>query len=95
MDERRRFDRNPSSIRVEITNPTFGVVIGFARDISDGGASVLLESDMKPPLGTLVQVKFKKVTGQVNSNPVKMKVVYHHRNIVGLMFITEDKDIIG
>jgi len=86
VDERRHFQRKPTSIRVEITNPAFGTIIGFARDISDGGASVLIEGDVRPPIGTKVQVKFKKVVGRINSEPTPMKVMYHHRNLLGLMF---------
>lgn len=86
MDERRNFLRNPTSIRVEISNPAFGTIIGFARDISDGGASVLVEGDVRPPIGTAVKVLFKKVVGSINSEPTNMKVVYLHRNVLGLMF---------
>ncbi len=86
MDERRRFERRPTSIRVEITHPTFGVMVGYAKDISDGGASVLLDVDVKPPIGTVVNVVFRKVSGAVNEAPVPMKVMHHHRNLIGLMF---------
>ncbi|GAB2190724.1 PilZ domain-containing protein [Sessilibacter sp. MAH2] len=86
MDERRRFERRPTSIRVELTHPTFGTMVGYAKDISDGGASVMLDVDVKPPVGTEVSVVFRKVSGVVNDNPVKMKVMHQQRNIVGLMF---------
>ncbi|NIB42038.1 PilZ domain-containing protein [Pseudomaricurvus alkylphenolicus] len=86
MDERRRFERRPTSIRVEITHPAFGAIIGFARDISDGGASVLIEHYQVPPVGTVVDVCFKKVVGPINDEPVKMTIMHHHRNVAGLMF---------
>jgi hypothetical protein len=86
VNERRNCLRNPSSIRVEISNPAFGTIIGFARDISDGGASVLVDGDTRPPIGTAVKVRFKKVVGSINSEPTNMKVVHIHRNILGLMF---------
>jgi len=86
VDERRRFQRKPTSIRVEISHPAFGTVIGFARDVSDGGASVLVENQSLPPVGTVVQVKFKKVGGSINAEPVQMRVMHQHRNVVGLMF---------
>lgn len=88
MDDRRRFDRKPSSIRVEITHPAFGTIVGFARDVSDGGASVLIENYQVPPVGTIVDVRFKKVVGAINEEPVKMQIRYHHRNMAGLMFTT-------
>lgn len=91
LDERRRFDRRPTSIRVEITNPSFGTIIGFARDISDGGASVLIENAPLPPIGTQVTVRFRKVMGAINEEPVNMLVRYHSRNVVGLMFAPSSK----
>lgn len=86
VDERRLFERKSSSIRVEMTHPAFGMIVGFAKDISDGGASVLVENYAIPPVGTLVDVRFKKVGGAINEEPVSMQVMYLHRNILGLMF---------
>lgn len=86
MDERRRFERRPTSIRVEMTHSAFGTIVGFARDISDGGASVLIENYQVPPIGTVVDVRFKKVVGAINEEPVKMQIRHMNRNVVGLMF---------
>ncbi|WP_341771092.1 PilZ domain-containing protein [Pseudomaricurvus hydrocarbonicus] len=90
VDERRQFERKPTSIRVEMTHPAFGTIIGFARDISDGGASVLIENYQVPPVGTIVEVRFKKMVGPINAEPVKMQIVHHHRNTAGLMFIPDN-----
>lgn len=87
--ERRRFERKPTSIRVEMTNPSFGTIVGFARDISDGGASVLIENYQIPPVGTIVEVKFKRMVGAINNDPVKMQIVHQHRKLVGLMFVPD------
>jgi c-di-GMP-binding flagellar brake protein YcgR len=86
MDERRRFERRPTSIRVEISHTAFGKIIGYTQDISDGGASVRLESEMRPPKGTEVEVVFKKVSGVINEEPAKMTIVHQHRSVIGLMF---------
>jgi len=86
VDERRRFERTPTSIRVEMTHPSIGMIVGFARDISDGGASVLIENSPNPPVGTVLDVKFKKIMGAINDEPVPMKVMHQQRNVVGLMF---------
>jgi hypothetical protein len=86
IDDRRRFERRAASIRVEITHPSIGTMIGFTQDISDGGASVKLESQIIPPVGTKVDVRFIKVAGAVNQEPVKMTVMYQHRATIGLMF---------
>lgn len=87
MNERRIFERTTTSIRVEMTHPSFGTIVGFARDISDGGAQVLIENQVCPPVGTEVLVKFKKAVGAINADPVRMKVVHQLRNTIGLMFV--------
>ncbi|WP_045860656.1 PilZ domain-containing protein [Teredinibacter purpureus] len=86
MDERRKYERTATSIRVEIIHPAFGSIIGFARDISDGGAQVSVENHPTPPVGTIVSVKFRKVIGPINDEPVTMKVMHATRNTIGLMF---------
>ncbi len=87
MIERRLFERTTTSVRVEMTNPSFGTIVGFAKDISDGGAQVQIENQICPPLGTEVMVRFKKSIGPINNEPVKMKVMHQFRNTVGLMFV--------
>ena len=87
MEERRRFARTSAVIRVELTNPAFGTLIGSTRDISDGGAQVIIDNELVPPVGTEVQVLFKKVVGPVNAEPVAMKVMHTQKNVVGLMFL--------
>lgn len=89
MEERRRYERKASAFRVEISHPSFGTIIGFTMDISDGGAQVSIENHPTPPVGTIVNVVFKKVVGPVNAQPVPMKVMHSHRNIVGLMFVAK------
>lgn len=90
-DERRKFDRKPASIRVEMTHPAFGTIVGFAWDVSDGGASVLIENHQIPPVGTVVDVRFKKMVGPINDEPVKMQIMHHHRKTAGLMFVPDSR----
>ncbi len=85
-DDRRRTERKSSFIRVEITHPSIGTIIGSTQDISDGGASVKIENHPLPPLGTSVKVRFIKLSGAINKEPVDMNVVHHMRNTIGLMF---------
>jgi len=86
LDERRRFERKSTTIRVEITHPAFGTIIGFTQDISDGGASVVIDNQPNPPVGTVVKVMFKRMVGTINEEPVEMRVMHQHKNVVGLMF---------
>lgn len=87
MHERRRYERTPTAVRVEMHHPAFGTIVGFAKDISDGGAQVTIENHPTPPVGTTVQVRFKRVVDRINEEPVAMIVMHAHRNSVGLMFV--------
>ncbi len=87
MEERRRFERTSTAMRVELTNPAFGTLIGSTRDLSDGGAQVQIDNELIPPVGTLVEVVFKRIVGTVNEKPVTMRVMHTHKNLVGLMFV--------
>lgn len=87
MEERRRYERTATAIRVEISHPTFGTIVGFTKDISDGGAQVSVENHPTPPVGTVVDVLFRKMIGPVNAEPVPMRVMHSHRNLIGLMFV--------
>jgi len=87
VKERRNFERTSTSFRVEISHPSFGTLVGFAKDVSDGGAQVQMENQVFPPIGTEVMVRFRKNAGAVNVEPVNMKVMYQMRNTIGLMFV--------
>lgn len=88
MSERRKCERTPTAIRVEMLHPAFGALVGFTRDISDGGAQVVVENQVCPPVGTVVNVRFSKVAGPVNAEPVPMRVMHSFRGVLGLMFVS-------
>lgn len=88
MEERRQFERKLTSIRVEMNNPSYGRLVGFARDISDGGASVLVDTSELPPVGTVMNVRFSRVVGRINDDSVAMRVMSLRRNVIGLMFVS-------
>jgi hypothetical protein len=85
--ERRSYERTSTTVRVEMSHPGFGTIVGITRDISDGGALVQIENQPNPPVGTEVFVRFKKAIGPINVEPVKMKVMHQLRNTIGLMFV--------
>ena len=87
MEERRKYERKSSSVKVEMRHPSFGTIVGSATDISDGGARVKLENHVAPPVGTQVDVIFRKMIGLINEEPVAMKVMHSSRSSVGLMFM--------
>jgi len=71
-----------------MSHPAFGSIVGFAKDISDGGAQVTVENHAAPPVGTIVQVQFKKMIGPINAEPVSMRVMHTRKNSIGLMFVS-------
>jgi c-di-GMP-binding flagellar brake protein YcgR len=85
--ERRKYERTSATVRVEMSHPSFGTIVGFTKDISEGGAQVQVENQYSPPVGTEVLVRFKKNIGPINQEPVKMRVVRQLRNTLGLMFL--------
>ncbi|MFT7558858.1 MAG: hypothetical protein ACI93R_000761 [Flavobacteriales bacterium] len=87
MEDRRKFERMSSSIRVEMRHPAIGLIIGSTMDISDGGAHVRIDNNVYPPIGTVMDVTFKKIVGTINNEPVAMKVMHTTRTTVGLMFV--------
>lgn len=88
VQERRRFERTSAAIRVEMTHPAIGVIVGSTMDISDGGAQVSIDNSHVPPVGTVLNVIFKKMVGRVNQDPVQMKVMHTHKTVIGLMFVS-------
>ena len=91
MDNRadqRHFERMPSSALVEMQHPSLGLIEVKARDLSDGGISVLMGNFPPPPTGHVVMVRIKRYTGVINQEPVPMRVVHQQFGCVGLAFIT-------
>jgi hypothetical protein len=86
MEEQRRFNRVPTSAVVEMQHPVLGMIEVKARDLSDGGISVLMGSYPAPPIGTMLMVRIKRFTGVINQEPIPMRVVHHHGGGVGLAF---------
>jgi hypothetical protein len=86
--DQRHFVRVPSTALVEMQHPSLGLIEVKARDLSDGGISVLMGNFPPPPMGLVVMVRIKRYTGVINQEPVPMRVVHHQFGCVGLAFIT-------
>lgn len=84
--DRRQGDRQPYNMRVEIFHPGIGTMVGRGKDISDSGVAAFFEQGPLPPIGTIVQVKFKRLTGPINEDPVAMKVARHDKHLVAFTF---------
>lgn len=86
--EHRKYLRTASDAQVQMTHPAFGTVTVKARDLSDGGVSVLMGIHVSPPVGTVVNVIIKRHKGALNASPVPMEVRHvEPGGIVGLRFL--------
>ncbi len=87
LEEQRHCERVPSSALVEMQHPNLGLIEIKARDLSDGGISVMMGNFPAPPKGLVVMVRIKRYTGVINQEPVPMRVVHHQLGCVGLAFV--------
>ena len=87
MSEQRQYIRQSSSVMVEISHPSFGMIELKAKDLSDGGIFVFLGNHIAPPAGTVVKARIKRHSGTINQEPIDMRVVHQQSGGVGLMFI--------
>ncbi len=88
VNENRAFIRNSSSAVVEMRHASFGSISVRAKDLSDGGISVIMGQHICPPIGTRLHVIIRRHTGVINSEPVLMEVRHvQPGGIVGLKFI--------
>ena len=87
MNEQRQFTRVSSSVMVQISHPSFGMIELKAKDLSDGGIFVYLGNHIAPPTGTVVKTLIKRHKGAINEEPVDMRVVHHQSGGMGLMFV--------
>ncbi len=88
MIERRGSERKPTSLRVEIFHPSIGMMIGRGEDISDSGLLAVVDHAILPPVGTVVSVKLKRITGTINEEAVEMRVVRIEKKQIALMFVS-------
>lgn len=80
--------RTSSDAQVLMSHPGFGTINVKARDVSDGGISVVMGSNVSPPVGTIVNVIIKRHTGALNAEPIPMEVMHiQPGGIVGLSFL--------
>lgn len=86
--DNRNYLRTASDAHVVMSHPGFGTVTVKARDVSDGGISVMMGIHVSPPVGTVVDVIIKRYKGALNADPVRMEVRHvQPGGIVGLRFL--------
>lgn len=85
--DKRRFPRVAIQAQLEISHPSFGVILLKAKNASEGGFFALRGVSPLPPSNTEVKVIIKRFTGAINVEPVSMRVVRVTDEGIGLEFI--------
>lgn len=85
MSELRQHVRTPMACRIKISHEEFGEIMVKTRDISDGGVFIVLDTEKKLPVGSIVK---GQVQGLVDDAPIlEMEVVRIEPSGVGLRFV--------
>ena len=86
MNERRRHARIAFSAYVKLIDPATGERKVELRDMSDGGAFLLVPDHDNLPIGTVVQIQALDIE---DAPVVSARVARHDPAGIGLMFIEE------
>lgn len=90
--EKRRFERYPISLEVELSYPSLpgmGKLVLQTKDMSDGGVFLFCSGEARPAIGTELLLK---LTGTLNGEApptVKVKVARITDEGVGLQFLDQ------
>ncbi len=85
--ERRRHKRKPLQATVILRHPALGEMKTRAIDMSDGGLFVGTGCQLGPPVGAVVEVMIKRLSGPLNDYPINMQVIHRSDSGLGLKFI--------
>jgi len=85
MSDKRNNIRTEVSLKVNITHPSFGTIAATTRDISNGGAFVVLEGRRKLPIGSIVEAQV--LDSPLGAPVLRMRVVRHEGEGIGLEFV--------
>jgi len=66
------------AVTVLLKNPDYGEIAVRGHSLSDLGVSVDFGRHIKPPIGTILEAKFKRHTGAINKRAVPMMVNAEH-----------------
>lgn len=87
MREKRQYARQSIHATATISHPHFSMSVKVV-DISSGGIAVDMSHYTHPPIGTLVNVVIKRLTGVISTEPHNMRVAHTQANgLVGLAFV--------
>lgn len=86
-ENRRRHERYPLSVEVEITDPGLGRFVVTSKDLSESGVFLRVPADKRPALGLVVHVRIHGDVGGEEPPIVPARVVRVTADGVGLAFV--------
>lgn len=90
MNEKRLSRRKLINARVSLHHPSFGVITGHTRDISDGGIFVNLKDIPEIPVGSKLKVQ---LMDSANTDIMfNAKMAHSNASGIGLVFINYEID---
>ncbi|WLQ14826.1 PilZ domain-containing protein [Hahella aquimaris] len=87
--EKRSSPRIKANFRVELSSPQLGIIETRTRDVSEGGAFVIIAEETTPELHMKVQIRVLDLPGEPGQS-VESEVVRIENEGVGLRFIPKD-----
>ena len=90
MSERRNQERIEVPLEVRVEWPGYGTAIGVTRDVSDGGAFILVTLDPQPPPGTVIILQLTQQVMGHDAPILKGLVLRSELDGLAFKFIPED-----
>lgn len=85
MSDKREHIRTEVNLKLNITHPSFGTVTATTRDISNGGALLVLDDRRKLPIGSIMEAQI--ADSPVGAPVLRMRVVHYADKGLGLEFV--------
>jgi hypothetical protein len=88
--EKRRHERIPISVEVELSGPGLGTMLVPTQDLSEGGVFLCLPRERCPPVGTVIQMRINRSFGDGDPPPtVAARVMRVTAEGAGVMFLPD------
>jgi hypothetical protein len=88
--EKRRHERFPVSVEVEVSGPGLDAMLVPTQDLSEGGVFLRLPRGHCPPVGTVIQVRVNRAPEDGDAPPtVAARVMRVTEDGVGVMFLPD------
>jgi hypothetical protein len=86
-EERRRHERYPLTVEVELTDSSLGKIVVTSRDVSDSGVFLRIPVGSRPAVGTVVRLRVHGAVGGEDPPLVTARVVREVAEGIGLEFL--------